>query len=736
MRRRSTSFDVDPVPGEELDFVRVIQLLWLQRYLILACIMTGLAGAGSYLALSKPMYTATAQILVYPQNQKIMQAGSALPELSESDTEEGPSVVNTRVELLSSRHLIAGVLNKLASQLNCGNTKNVELTSAMQQYSDSSSRPVSTENNCSGVESKWERGTPPFKTLSAFLERLEVKRRDRTYIVDVEFSDTDPGRAAFVVNTLLDVFQADQQAANLDATRGATIWFERQVADLGNQIQSNEEEIEKFKLQNNLVAIGRETLGEREISEFNKRVQEAHVEVAKSRARLKRMQTLSSDPERMAALKEALKSEVITNLRNQQATVERQLGELISRYGPNNPKSVSARAELTSIANAIKQELSRILQSVANEHEMAQMTLRDLEKDFGALRHKLIQRRAKAVKLSEMRRQADVAESHYNALLVRLQETRTEQKRTSSATRVVARAEMPERPSSPNKLLTLTLAFGTSAFAGVFLASVKETVTQPIRSVADARKGLSLDCLTGLPAIQKYQHRWLNAFIAKQPNSNVYRHILDTPESPFTREISRLKMRLDAIRGENTSKIIAIVSAREGEGKSTLAINLAEYLATAGTKTSLVDCDFRKRSVSETLVNENSLSVADFIAGDASVEDIAIKDPRSGVLVYPSPVNLGNRRSVDLFASDQFASFLRKLPSDNDVVILDTRSLDDSVDAYPLLLNADGILLVIESGATSLRDVKSTLIEIDRHRSKILGVVLNNLPVKRGKQRS
>lgn len=195
----------------------------------------------------------------------------------------------------------------------------------------------------------------------------------------------------------------------------------------------------------------------------------------------------------------------------------------------------------------------------------------------------------------------------------------------------------------------------------------------------------------------------------------------DDPRSDVFRRLrTQALLRLQALGGRS----IAVVSARDGEGKTLVACNLALGIARqTGAPTFLIDMDFRRPTVHAALGFEPEHSLADLIEGRATLEDVAVRLDDGQLFVLPQ-----GRKSVH--ASELVASsgarglvqtLLNGLPSATLVIDCPPLLLTDE----PLMVQGyvDGCVLVVEQGRTSRADVERAAEYLDE--AKYLGSVLN-----------
>jgi capsular exopolysaccharide synthesis family protein len=202
----------------------------------------------------------------------------------------------------------------------------------------------------------------------------------------------------------------------------------------------------------------------------------------------------------------------------------------------------------------------------------------------------------------------------------------------------------------------------------------------------------------------------------------------DDPRSDVFRKLrTQAMLRLQALNGRS----IAVVSARDGEGKTLVACNLALGIAhQTGAPTFLLDMDFRRPSVHKSFGFEPEHSLADAIEGHVDLEDVVVRIGESQLYVLPQ--GRKNQHASELVGSQAARMLLQTLANG-------VPSAKLIVDCPPLLLTdeplviqgyVDGCLLVVEQGRTARDDVERATEYLDE--TKYLGSVLNRVVESEG----
>ena len=181
---------------------------------------------------------------------------------------------------------------------------------------------------------------------------------------------------------------------------------------------------------------------------------------------------------------------------------------------------------------------------------------------------------------------------------------------------------------------------------------------------------------------------------------------------------------------DNKYQTLVVTSANPGEGKTTVAGNLALALAQGESKVLLVDCDMRRPSIHKTFKISNTYGISDLLVGNKKLESVANKynDNLSIVPAGKIPPN-----PAEMLASKVMTAFLEEMKNYFDYIVLDTPPLQAVTDAQVLSTKVDGSLIVVRAGVTKKDAVHNAVSIIKKVKGNIIGTVLNVAETKNDK---
>jgi capsular exopolysaccharide synthesis family protein len=205
-----------------------------------------------------------------------------------------------------------------------------------------------------------------------------------------------------------------------------------------------------------------------------------------------------------------------------------------------------------------------------------------------------------------------------------------------------------------------------------------------------------------------------------QPDSRLAFHI--EPDGIGADRIRYLRMRLRERWAAGKLRTVLITSPRPGDGKSTIALNLATALAEGGERrVLLLDGDFYRQTIVERLGVQPGIGLGECIEEDLDpVKTMRRIEPLGW---YCMPSGKASRNPTELLQSDALSGVVRKLRGLFDWVVIDSPPVVPLSDAVLLSRHADASLLVVRAGRTPSDDIEQALALLGPKR--VLGIVLN-----------
>jgi capsular exopolysaccharide synthesis family protein len=187
----------------------------------------------------------------------------------------------------------------------------------------------------------------------------------------------------------------------------------------------------------------------------------------------------------------------------------------------------------------------------------------------------------------------------------------------------------------------------------------------------------------------------------------------------------KLRTNLQFMDVDNPPQIIVVTSPRQGDGKSTVAANLAAAMAVNGQPVTLIDGDLRRPTVAESFGLVEGAGLTDVLVGRVDMDDVAQQHPDYTNLRVLAAGGTPPNPS-ELLGTQAMRKLLRTLARTS-VVLIDAPPLLPVTDAAVLTALSDGALVVISSGKTLDTELGAALGHLDAVNGKALGVIFNRV---------
>lgn len=275
-------------------------------------------------------------------------------------------------------------------------------------------------------------------------------------------------------------------------------------------------------------------------------------------------------------------------------------------------------------------------------------------------------------------------------------------------------ATAPSSPTSPKPLLNIALGLLLGLLVGSALAVARDILDNRIKD-PEALAKVAGSPMMGVVVEDPRASRQVVATRAGAPNVRAENY-------------RQLRANLQFANVDDHPRVIAVSSPIPGEGKTTVAINLATTLAEAGFSVCLVDADLRRPAVAKLLGLVNAVGLTSVLIHQIELGE-ALQHAGSSLYVLtsgPTPPN-----PSEVLASSYVREIVRSLLDKVDYVVLDTAPLLPVADGSEVAALADGTLLVARYGVTTDTHVRRAVHALQRVDAPLLGVLLNRVPGKR-----
>lgn len=197
------------------------------------------------------------------------------------------------------------------------------------------------------------------------------------------------------------------------------------------------------------------------------------------------------------------------------------------------------------------------------------------------------------------------------------------------------------------------------------------------------------------------------------------------PESKIAEEFRIIRTNVHIVNNEQKHKVLLITSPDPGEGKSTIAANLAVSMAQQKEKILLIDANLRRPSACFIFNLANSVGLTDVLIGKTSFEE-AVTHTEIGRLDVLTSGAIPNN-PAELLASRGMKELLEKVIKQYDMVLIDSPSIMEVTDTKLLASRCDEVLLICHKGKTTIERAAEAKKVLEFAKTNVSGVIMNEM---------
>lgn len=555
-----------------------------------------------------------------------------------------------------------------------------------------------------------------------FFGKLTVTPIKGTQLAKISYESSNPQFAAAVANELGNVYMENNLEARVQMAQRASLWLAEKSESLKTKLVESEQQLQAYRESEDLVEgvsrTGR-TLLTTDLELMTGRLAEAkqrRVQAENIAAQISKLP--DRKPETLATLPAVLQNSLVQHLKEQEAAAEQELAELLKRYGEKHPKIIAAQSDLDATRQSVAEQVLKVVEGINKEAEIARATEKDLERQVVDSKRKVQAIKRKEYRLDQLERELATNRQLYDSFLARLKEASDGGEMLVSNARLVDRALPPKRPIKPQRAMLSIAAVLISFLISIFIAFVREATNSTIRSKEDVLLRLHLQLLGVLPLLSRSKEA---AVLSTEFANNI--------ASPFAESIRTIRTSVALSALDNPHKILMVTSSVPGEGKTTVAENLAAAFGKM-EKTLLIDSDMRRPSVAKNFgINTASPGLSDLVAETATLGECIHHNEAAGFAIIAAGVLPPNPQ--ELLSSKRFASVLTELGKRYDRIIIDTAPCEVVSDALVLSTLVNAVIYVVKAEDTNIKVVKSGISRLRQVNAPITGVVLNQVDVNK-----
>jgi polysaccharide biosynthesis transport protein len=579
------------------------------------------------------------------------------------------------------------------------------------------------------------------RVLERFEDRLSINPINRSRLVAIQFDSHDAGLAARVANSLAENYVEQNLEARWAATQKAADWLSHQLLGVKAKLEKSEEELQNYARHNDLVFLESDKEPSRNVE--NEQVQQLQAELTKAEAERYEKEALyrqvaAGEYESLPAV---LENKVIQDLTEHLAELKREYARLATTFQADYPRVKEIQSQIDEIAAAIQEQRKIAADRITDDYQASVRRENLVRQALSEEQKRMNQVAARAVQYNILKREVDTNKQLYEGLLQRLKEASISASLRASNIRIVDSAEPPTKPVKPRIPLNLGIAAILGLGLGIGAAFVQERLDDTLKGTDDVERVLGLAAVGLIPVVTQPHgnHLGVSRLLeqtkalghkengnGRKPNAAWHRIDAEGLQQPALVEAFRsLRTSILLSTADRPPHSLLVSSTQPGEGKTTVASNLAIALAQLGQRVLLVDADLRSPSLHRLFGARENLGLVSYLTGH---EDWHALVRPSGLprldLMFSGPIP---PNPSELLSSRSMGELIRSAQEQYEFILLDSAPLLALADSRILATLVSGVLLVVKNATVPCEQVKQTLSGIRSVGGNVIGVALNSV---------
>jgi len=722
---------------EKLQLKEHIGIIQKHRRIVILCVLAVLAPLAVMLWTSKSAYQASIALEV---------SDNSIASLLTSNLSVSPDLtVANYMDLIASQSFASRVVSAMAKD---------SLGLAAAEPADASSFFTGLFNRNEKTGDKLQKDA-----VIELLKNLQADHRGGN-MIKVSYTSTSPNKAYRIVKNVGEQFRAlnlEMIQKRVEVLRG---YYQDQLDRSYERLVEAEDNLSEFRRAHGITSENREPQRlteqldnlENQIIELSGQKQLAESRYAALDNQLNKLASKAASKINMALLLPRL-----DELKRRLVAQENQLSAQSANYTDKHPRIQSLKHD---VENTI-QELRRLganaapgdtiqlgdqamvwydlyIERLLTEIEVNNLRTRKegMEKVAADFRGRLLaampEEEQEAIKLG---REMDAANDSYQAMVGTYEKIRTLDAEKAVNVNILEPAQRPLEPQPRNRKFKFIMGLFVGLVLGVGLAYLKEALDRSVKTNEEVERKLGLPVLGNIidfnaPAGKR---RGLFSAGAPEPDPKLKDKVipLDAPYSEAAENFRTLRANTDLLLSEfKGRRVVMVTSPGSGEGKSTVAMNLAASFTLYGRKTLLLDTDIYNPTMHLRLGVKPKMGLSNWLAEEITPDTMRNKITLNGSALDFIPTGTGKVTFQKLAINSKMQSLLASLREQYEVIIIDAPPVLPVSDPLLLVPYVDLVLVVVESGRTEMEAARQAVKILKKAKATATGVVLNRSPLQ------
>ncbi|MCI0547896.1 MAG: polysaccharide biosynthesis tyrosine autokinase [Candidatus Rokubacteria bacterium] len=596
----------------------------------------------------------------------------------------------------------------------------------------------------------------PQRRALAELQRARVRfnAARNSGLVELVAEASKPRTAIDIANAYLEALLSRTRSFNVDDAKATREYLEQQHGVAANQLGQAEEALRQFTLSRGGVRVPvRSNDTVTRLGQLENNLAEVQANRNTSAARLNQLKA------KMESMPPAPKMEAprpgpapapasaarVQRLRAKLASLEAQLLEFQTRYTDEHPRVTLTKQQISEVqrdlADVVKETAPATAAAALSVPPQDRMAFGEtvsaleasvltisaqedaLKEQIASLRRNLTGLSRDEVEYARLTSEVDSTRQLRALLADKLGAARIREQGEMKTVKVIDPPSLPVPTANQRRMKFLGMAVMLSLVLGIGLPGVVEYFNRPVESEYDIQHLTGLPVLASVPVVRSRRTTVVPSGNGRPEEHQHEDYFL------FTEAFRRLRVEIQLLGRETELRRVLVASALPGEGKSTVVVNLGHAFGEIGKHVILADADFHRPTLHRTLKTQNPKGLSDVLAGTGDLTD-SMNEVAQGVWVMPRGTSPNALTRTGL-GSGRLTQVLERMSAEAEYVIMDSSPILLIPDNLYMAAAADGILLVVQAGVTRPRELVRTKQILEKSGTPIIGVVLNQMPLRK-----
>ena len=657
-----------------------------------------------------PTYRSTATLMLESNKSKVVSIEEVYSSMSSSR-----EYYQTQAEILKSEELARRVVAKMK-------LVNHPALDPRQQQESGLSLSKLLPAAWTGEEGAEQLSPAKLQAavINRFKKELTIELVRNSQLIRISYESPDKEFAANAANWIADGFIEADMDARLAMTQKAGSWLTERLTGLRKKLEESEKALQQFREKERIIdAKGVAQSGaSKQLEQLAGGLVSARQKKAEAEAAYLQVQSAQKSNIDIESIPAIQKSPIYIQLKSVESAAESRLADAAKKYGPDHPKRQTADAEYRAARENTKKQIDTVVTSITKEYELARAQESSVERALAQSKGDILGMNRKEYELGVLEREVASNKSLFEMFTTRTKETSVAGDLQSPIARVVDPAVVSGGAYSPKKFRIIGIAAVVGLILGIMLALLLEYLDNTIKTAEDVDTKLRQSLLGQLPRIK-----------GKIEAGDLQIAFIDDKDPGFSEEIRSIRTGVMLSSIDAPHKVLLVTSSVPGEGKTSVATNIALALGQV-RKVCLIDADMRRPTVAKVLgVASTSKGLSNLVSGSDPTSECLHFNKTLGIHIIPSGVVPPN--PLELLSSIRFAEAMKWLEDSFDVIIIDSPPIQLVSDPLILSQFAHSVVYVVKADSTPYQVVLGGLERLREAKAHVLGIVINQIDRER-----